>query len=356
MFWLTFVLFLAWFNKMDFIWFILALLVSSLFFYGRDLSNLFLKRLETKVRVTGLVFILVFVCVFGFIASKFGFFSTIDFFYFSHLVHILDNTLRLLNGTYFYNLIYSPLNNPLLVIYSIVLIVLIILNSVIELRLNAKGKIEYFFLLVLAGLIYFQIIITSKAGAPWHLIYLNPFVELLLARSVMNISDLLGKKAQLIALPIISLIIGYQLFINSRYLISYGKSSASVHWSYVIYDLIDYARRSNHRFVSVDWGTHNQLLDFDYQRGKYFDEWPRFAQNPIPVKDKIFLIYGHYMDSRSLFVLHSSQKTEFMQTRINFFKIAHDLKMEPKLVKAFYDGSSVVYEIYKVEPGLTGKQ
>jgi hypothetical protein len=82
----------------------------------------------------------------------------------------------------------------------------------------------------------------------------------------------------------------YASILNGIYFNLYDDPRISYPWSKQIYSLISYAKNSDSRFVSVDWGIHNQLQAFDHKKGKYFDMWTTFIKDPTDKKTIDFFL------------------------------------------------------------------
>ncbi len=334
---------LGFFNKFDYIWFINGILVSSLLLFRDETYGRIWKSFSRNFR-----FLMACLTVISFaggfcLLAKIGFFRYIDFFYFSHLISVIKGTFHLINGQSFYNYMIGNSYTVFGSIYS--LAALAVVGSIILKKLLARKPEDknILFLFSVMAFTFFQIVITNRSGASWHLIYAYPIFHILLAASIISISKN-GRYWVVIAVFVIA---SYQLFTYTKYIRAYDIVMKNPQWSKAIYELIGYTKQTKDRFVSVDWGTHNQLLVFNGVKGRFFDEWVWFIKDPLPQNELDRLLDSYYGQKDVVFITYTAKKSNFSRTRNMFFKICDEYGYRPYLTRIIKDDGETVFELYK---------
>ncbi len=340
---------LGFFNKMDFVWFAAGIIFSSILFYGKELQIMWNKLNNTIRRI---IFIFAAgVCIAGlFLLVKIRFFDFIDLLYLKHLVQIIISTWQMVQGQWFYTYLFgdlSPMWKATGFVYAATCVLLVGTNFIYRLYYKNTKRTHYFFLVTIVFLTFFQIIITSNAGSSWHLYYMYPIYHILLADSFVSLYEKVRGIKRLI-LFMGALFILYSVCMNFLYVQNYGKELRNAQWSKAIYELVSLSKQKNNTFVSVDWGTHNQMLIFNQEKNKYFDEWVWFIKDPIPEKEYKRLLSQHFENPKTLFVMYSSDKSNLSRTRKMFFQIAQNNRYKTVMQKIIKDDNAPVYELYSV--------
>ena len=120
-------------------------------------------------------------------------------------------------------------------------------------------------------------------------------------------------------------------------------------WSKKIDDLQAYTQTMPNRFVSMDWGFHNQLLTLGGRSGKYYELTFLFNE-PLKPADVQWL-KSDLMNPNSdcFFILHNENDTLFTAARRRFFETADELGFQPELIKTFDEAEKPLYEIYQLK-------
>jgi len=303
--------FLGLYNKLNFIWFLVATFISILLFYRKPVLSCIQKTIPIKMQKTGVVICILLCLSFLYVLKKLSFLEMINLFYFKHVLYVIHELFYTLNGQLFLtqSLGMGKLVAPFYTIAGWVVAFTIILSIGIRLLKRFKNKdvgLSFHFLFCIAAIIYFQIIITSNAGVSWHIFELYPFIPLLFGVSLVTLFE-----SETILAILLSSIILYQGAIYSLYSASYNRPDISSAWSKDIYQLIDYTKKQDKQFVSMDWGTHTQLQAFDHVKGKYFDGWGVNDDRKVP---------SEYYKVGTLIIFHNNAVTSMKLAKEIFFK------------------------------------
>jgi len=159
----------------------------------------------------------------------------------------------------------------------------------------------------------------------------------------------------LVPIGIIAIIFSYNIFIYTKYIKSYDHPQ-NPFYSNAIYDLIQYTKESKDSFVSVDWGTHAQLLAFNGVPGKYVQLafWLNDLNDTNFREQDLNLLLTYLTpDNNYYFIMHPVNTTFFIKARQNIFAAAARYKMNLNLQREITDnGGRVIYEIYNVKKQL----
>ncbi len=335
---------LGWFSKMDFVWFIIAVLAGMILCFRKELFLSLGKISKKTLWIIGIIAMIVAV-VFAFWGFQMHFFSTLRLLDWNHINIVFASGKRIILGTSFFEMVYGSAYG--FEKYMIIPYGLFIIYSLVQIRrVKPNEQKKLIFLFAVPLFIFVQIFITAISGAPWHLMYLLPFIQILVAYGIVKLFTLKSLLVKMISGILLALLIGYSCFGIARLIALYDSKPSNINWSKAIYQLIAYTKSQNKRFVSVDWGVHTQLLAFDYQKDKYFNYWPSFNEKPLTEVNARFLTNTFFKENNVLFLTHSKTAVVFPQTRINLFDIAHKYGYSLRLVKQFYDHEEVIYELY----------
>ncbi|MFA5136548.1 MAG: glycosyltransferase family 39 protein [Patescibacteria group bacterium] len=331
------------FNKLDFVWFVNAMILGSLIVY-RKRYLIFWNKRKPYVKTIFLAIIATFTITVGYAFMKTGYYKTIDFFYWSHFTRILKDTGNLIDGSLFFISHFgntSDLQGQLWQsgeIYNAIFWAIIFFQIVrtISVKDNNK-KHATIFMVLLAMLIYWQIIVTSLAGASWHLFTLYPFLTILFAKGLSHMWQ--EKRSRWIAVILLGFILIRSISIYSQYLRSFEKPK-SIFWSPAIYELIKFTKQTDARFVAVDWGIHNALQTYDHKKDKYFDMWTTFIKDPADLT---------LSDSETYYILYPQKDASFKQPRKSFFTRAKQNKINMTKIKEIRYKNETIFELYKAK-------
>ncbi|BCX13524.1 MAG: hypothetical protein KatS3mg085_056 [Candidatus Dojkabacteria bacterium] len=344
---LTLIIFLLGiFNKFNFIWFVNAFLVVTIFLeiINFDFKKPKIKLLKRIVPSTLIWFVSVF---FLFRLNSLNNNESSLIFnlnlipkFFNHIISIVDQTA-------FYE--YAINNSQMWLKGPYLLIVFITISlSILKLIKNRDLQDNIVKLYVISW-IYFilhfvQILVTPKATAPWHWFTIEPFFTFILSISIyINFKN---KKLYLLNFILLVFILFYLLLQIFYHQANY-KNARNPIWSEEIYNLMDFASNSNNNFVSIDWGFHNQFLITTSNNSSKFVDLSFILNSKNVDSTTIQNLLKLASEENNYFVLHSDNSTIFKNSRNNFFQIFDKNGVKLVLVKTFYDNEKPIYEIYK---------
>ncbi len=352
------------YNKLDFIWFFNALVFAGTIIYFKDFKKLITsKKNRRRWFFVSIIFIglTILAGYYLLISHHFNLFSARAAFslnYWTRTQNVLGNLFYQLNGELFYNNAFGFLHTALGKVISWTVIVLIVISSLLvaldPLKLLKHKKEFWFFVLLFLG-IFAQIFVTKKAVWPWHTFASYPFLTFIIAYCFYALYLYLNKLAQnklIASLLLTALLAGlslYNVWMYSQYIRVYDKPLYKVYWANEIYDLIDYTKASRKKFVSVDWGIHNQLIVFTGIKDKYFNASFILNNKKLSATEKNKLIEQFLIDPKhTLYILHTRHDSLFKVARDNFLELVDLAGHKPQKIKDFTDGQKIIFEIYKL--------
>ena len=202
-----------------------------------------------------------------------------------------------------------------------------------------------------AALIILQIMITKKADGSYHAMMLYPIPQLLLAAVAVGLIDgkgagprgwLAGGAGRAIATLALVAVVCSNLLVDFGYLRYFSVEGGKGIWSSAIYGLADYAeQRPSNRFVLMDWGFNTQLLTLSRGSIKKDEVYHWVADRPFEREQ--FDIYLN--DPNSLFLFHSDKFTKFPGPKQLFAQILAERGLREEQVQEFYqkNGEPVYY-------------
>jgi hypothetical protein len=345
-------LLLGFYDKFNFVWFIIAFSVASIIFYNSVFGNIFplLKTHFAKI-VIGVT--VIFFTLFAYLVFQLQLSNELNLLPNSdRLRFVYIAALNLVDGSLFYEYLVGTWKHTKLLGWIIWIVILIGSINIFSYP-KSKEKTFHFFNLTLLFITLIQIIFTNKASAPWHIFMLQPMLTILFASSLVSLCKLLGGKNEIFQRTFLMIatafIFSAQFLIYSVYISNYNKPYQNNSWSKRIDDLFSYSQSVPNRFVSVDWGFHNQFLILYGKSGKYYEyAFPlQFSENPN-LAEKPALDYFN-PDNDYLFVLHSEDSTGLKLARKNFFAVLSKLNLQADLTKTFDENDKTLIEIYKLK-------
>lgn len=340
------------YDKLNFIWFIIAFLTAAAIFYGSSFGSLpkLFKAKFAKTIIGG------FVVVFGiltFLVFRLGVTSELSFIPTqTHLFIVYNNALGLANGTVFYEYLIGEWTGFYTFGWSIWLI--IIGGSLLSLlQPKSDAKTFHFFNLVILLLTLVQIMLTDKANAPWHIFMLQPTLAILTASSLAVAGKTIFVRNaiwQQTFLTVAALaIFSVQLLTYTTYISNYEKPYRNFMWSKKIDELQAFAQSVPNRFVSLDWGFHTQLLTLGRQSGKYYELVFLLNEPLSPAALQWLKSDLLNPDSNCFFLMHNENDTLFKPARSRFFETVEQLGLQAELVKTFDESERPLYEVYRLK-------
>jgi len=346
------------FNKLNFIWFINAFAISAVMVYWPEIKQIFRVRTDIKRRYIFYLFVffyILFVAYYLLLNWKFnltGFLQISEFP--NKIAKNLSSFADLVNGTLFYNFVFGSLKSLVNQIFAGIIMVLFffgLYRVLLKKRFLKEGKFKlYLFFFLIFCLMFIQIFITQKAIQGWHLFELYPFFTILLVAGM----TLNWPKDRQIAFSknlgsvfVILLVLSYQIYLESQYIEIYDKPVKNINWSSKIYDLIDYTKSDNRIYVSVDWGTHNQLISFTGLRNKYLEIAYGLYQVNIDEDQRKWLIQEILNPEKNyVLIMYPQENSTLGMSQTNLKKIAQEASIRLQKIETFSEGGRVVYELY----------
>ncbi|MFH0830922.1 MAG: glycosyltransferase family 39 protein [Parcubacteria group bacterium] len=347
------------FAKLNFIWTVNALLVAGLVVYGRTLVRTLhlyatvYRRLHLLVHGAG------FACIAGYyllVSYKFNLFTFLEPGQLDlqvRLANFWTNLRGIASGSLFYNYALGELDNLVVRVMPILVAILLVagLVAIVAAKCSKNIRRSYIFFVLVLLLTASQIFVTRNAVWPWHYFALYPALTLVLVLSGVALLKLLPRPkvwraAIIITLPLYAV---YLLSVDLHYVTALHQPTKNVYWSSAIYELYDYTRSVDQTIVSVDWGTHTQLLGLSQDANKYKNESFMLNRDPLPIeRQQKFNTYLSRYDI--LFVLHSSEHTLFSVARKNFFELVATTGHTLRAVQTISNGSDPLFELYRLSP------
>jgi hypothetical protein len=135
--------------------------------------------------------------------------------------------------------------------------------------------------LLICALIALQILFTTMAYGPHHIMVLYPFQLFVAFGGVVGVAGMFGAVAGMLGTAVIAAILAASgLNVGAAYDRNFRPTAEFVpHWSPVIYELVDFLNQHPaERITSVDWGLHNQIwaLGTPRTRAVARDRWFQF--------------------------------------------------------------------------------
>jgi hypothetical protein len=351
-------LLLGLFNKLSFIWFVNGFFAAAIISFWKDWVDAY-EQNNGKRKIFTIIFIAVsymsLVFYFLYLSSVYKSFNSSSI---SEIIHKIIPTLygikNLITGESFYNYAFGVLSVP---VTKYILVLMVTINifgftyAIISKNIDRKFRRNYLFFSLILFFIVSQIIITKEAKYPWHFFSIYPMYIVIFCCSIFLMEKFIssyGAIIKRIAMSTVIIIVSYELSVSAMYVQAYNQTPKNFMWSNSIFDLIKYAKDSNHKFASVDWGTHIQLLTFDGRAGKYSEMAPALHNEETFKKTKEFLFETYFKpEGEYYFILHPKGKSLYEDARENFFNLAKDKNVKLTLDKTFFDNNGEpVFEIY----------
>lgn len=362
-------LFLGMFNKLTFIWFINAifagLIVCYIYIYYVKRKNIYVS--EIKKRTIIYIFTNYILCaLYFFIMSKI--FKVADvaenvsdpFNLNNRITYIIKGVYELIAGTIFSNAWFTPIHSKISIIFVSISVGIVVIGFIsfikdIFYERKIRENIYYIFFAIQLFTILAQVFIVSTANKPWHIYSIYPYFWIFVAINVKKIvsTKCYNKKINFILIIMVVFMFFYHMNIQNdvTYISNVGDEN-STNWSRTIttpaiYDLIEYGKQNkDSNLISVDWGTHTQLMAFirNTQYKQIESSLMSYDKNAL---DSIFA------DENNVYVTHGDKYVCFKEAQDNFFKYIEDTGLQAKLIKEMYYDNNCVYKLWKVNKKIS---
>lgn len=217
------------------------------------------------------------------------------------------------------------------------------------------------FCLVVAFVIFLQILVTPQAGGPHHYLMVFPLPLLAFAFLAKSLySELAAKDLRLVGALVFgsaaACLFGVNVHNSAVYLSRFrSNTNYNPRWSPAIYSLSSYIGEQGfdaRRIVCVDWGLHTQLhaLGSPELRTKLRDYWPGFKElGGKKQEEQTASLKYFFPEGKSFAIAFAASKETFPDTRRNFLaSMAAHPELNSRLAKEFSFGGEKIYELYEV--------
>jgi hypothetical protein len=364
------------FDKLNFIWFVIALGVAAVTLFPRELAATYRRGrlafvapvavLATTMTIAGVA---VIAPLFAAAQRAGGALGLLD-----RLRWIAGRYARTMDGREVYAFITgATLDRPGVVNYVTAAALVVLLGLwIVRARRRASAGLRAFRLtlrerLVAAYVVMFvviaaQIVVTRRAGGPHHQMMLYPIPFMLIVAAATWLvrwasrasSRSVARSRLLVARAVAALAIGSlvasEVAVSRAYAAAFTtEDRVAVRWSPRIYDLARYldAQRVD-RIVFADWGMQNQVYALGTERTRRAtrDLWLAFRRPGAPEHEAQLLaddFHGHSV----LVVMHPRGEEMVPSAQDNFLAWARARGMTLRPVRTFADRSGrVTYEVH----------
>ncbi|MBA3496252.1 MAG: glycosyltransferase family 39 protein [Gemmatimonadales bacterium] len=201
--------------------------------------------------------------------------------------------------------------------------------------------------LLLFVLIALQIWLTKKAWGPHHLMMLYPLQYFIAFGMAVTLAGAAG------AALVTGAFVASSLTVGASYAQAFQPGAEfEPQWSPVVYDLVDYLNgRLPDRIVSVDWGIHNQVYALGTPRTRVVcrDRWPDFRT--LGDRGKQTRMYQSDFQNRNVLAVLHGRGWDIMPTaRANFSVWAASFGLTPSLDRTFSSpAGTTIFEVYSLD-------
>ena len=210
-------------------------------------------------------------------------------------------------------------------------------------RLPLRSRIVGCHLLIFL-VIGLQVWLTKKAWGAHHVMMLYPFQYFIAFGAVASLAGLRG------TVVAAALFVASSLNADASYARAFHPTAEfEPQWSPVVYQLVDYLNhRPVDRIISVDWGIHNQVfaLGTPRTRAAARDRWPKFRT--LGSRQTQEGLYHEDFENRTvLAILHGRGWDIMPSTRENFTTWAASFRLTPVLDRTFVSpAGTTIFEVY----------
>jgi 4-amino-4-deoxy-L-arabinose transferase-like glycosyltransferase len=357
---------LGFFDKFNFIWLVIAFVIGVCLCYPDNLKKLWVSS-PSVVRWAGVLLVLI-----GFGAALYFVLPLLHFRSGAHLRPMniqarWDRLLSTLSGEAVAYRIFGTSSwivhfVPFWLIVTDCCLALACLFFLVQNGEARENRRKGFFLLLIAFLVFLQILITPQAGGPHHysMIFPLPLLVFVFFGQPLYRQISTTKVRRFVGLLLACTAAGafaVNLYNTVGYLGHFeANGSYNAPWSPAIYSLSRYVNERGleaQSVICVDWGLHNQLhaLAPEKLRGRMHDHWPTFQT--LSQKDKesqTAALNQIFPEGKSFALTFAASKKGFWETRRNFLAVlARHPELKCRLVKEFWYGGEKIYEVYEVD-------
>ena len=345
------------FDKLNFIWFVLALVPTTLLLFRPELASMYRRDPARLLAPVATLFVVALAMGLRQIAPLFLETQEADRSITARIPALIAAYAGAMDGRVVYQwMTDSPLPHPTLVNYA-TLVGLAVLGltgrqrartarSSPRLALGDRFVLGYG---VLFALILAQIVITERAGGPHHMMMLFPFHLLLLTAGLAELAGTTSRLRRGGALLLLVALALSDLRVTRAYALVYqAEERLRPRLSPVIYQLSAFLNREPpDRINFVDWGMHNQVyaLGTDRTRRACRDLWMAFRL-PLSRQQTADILARDFAADRVLVIMHPRSGDSGVGAQDRFLQWADSLGLVLQPLRTFRDrGGRVLYEV-----------
>jgi hypothetical protein len=357
-------LLLGFYDKLNFIWFIVAFFMSAALVYGRELYAVFLGN---RKALSSLLILFLVCMTIGFFALVLPALSnpsgmpqqSIS----DKILYISNIFYSTMGGSWPFTAVFDRDNIPrTFAIYLVFSVAAALLSSLwfrfgrtIKEEGRPEDKVIWFFLLLFV-IVFLEILCTKQAGGPHHLMMLYPLHYLILFAGLRFLWTFLPERFASLGvsgcLLMYVVVIAGQLYADNIYISAFrDKRQFTPAWDPAIYRLSDFLEKSGaDSVVCADWGLQTQLFSLAQtaNRNKY-EEGSGVLKRVDPYDPSgAEFIYQRMFLGKNTCVVMMGKDTGMAQDGGKNFKILYQSRFNPasfheKITSA--DGREL-YEVY----------
>ena len=348
------------FDKLNFIWFLLALVSAGAMLFRAELREMWQRGRAGLVLPLTMLALIVLAAVGRSIRLAVAW-DTASVAPLDRLRLVANLYASTMNGENFYLLVTQrtlaaeSLMNP---IVALGLAGMVVASLQAARRAGAVGRMPFQERVILCHLLIFaliavQILVTPMAYGAHHVMVLYPFQLFVAFGGAARLAGMWGTAV------VTAVLVASGLNVGAAYERNFRPTAEFRHqWSPVIFQLVDFL---NHhpaeRIISVDWGTHTQIWALGTSRTRAIarDRWPEFRWPLSTLGDQERTsLRGDFEGVRGLAVLHGAGGDIMPAVRPNFLKWCAALGIVPKLERVFTSpAGTVIFEVYAVDGSRT---
>jgi hypothetical protein len=328
---------LGFYDKYNFVWFLAAFTVGIITCYPKSVLTLW----NSLPRLARWLAILLILIGFGVMARLF---LPLLFYFRPTNVHTAglevkwSSLINTLSGQAVAGFIFGNANGIIphvflwLVIADLCLALGCLLSPTLDSRARENRRNGFFCLLV-AALIFIQIVITPQAGGPHHYSMIFPLHLLAFAFLAKSLYDQIASKCLQRLAAVVLAVAAISVFVinvhNTAVYLSHFRTNPHYNprWSPEIYSFSTYINEHGFevkRIISADWGLHAQLhaLAPKKLRPRMRNLWPTFMQLRQKTPEQRSKIARNFFPKGKNFVLtFAPSKGTFGETRENLLAV-----------------------------------
>jgi 4-amino-4-deoxy-L-arabinose transferase-like glycosyltransferase len=345
------------FDKLNFIWFVLALVPTTLLLFRPELASMYRRSAARLLAPVATLLLVALAMGLRLIAPLFLASQESDRSIITRIPVLIAAYAGAMDGRTVYQwMTETPLPHPTLVNYA-TLVGLMVLGltwwrraraarSSPRLTLGDRFVLGYGLLL---ALILAQIVITERAGGPHHMMMLFPFHLLLLTAGLAELAGATSRLRQGAAMLLVAALALSDLRVTRAYAQAYRtEERLRPRLSPVIYQLSAFLNREPpDRINFVDWGMHNQVyaLGTDQTRRACRDLWMAFRL-PLSRQQTADILARDFAADRVLVIMHPRSGDSGVGAQDRFLQWADSLGLVLQPLRTFRDrGGRILYEV-----------